>query len=257
MSALTLEQVTFSYGERVIFEGLDLSVAAGTILVIAGPNGVGKSTLLHLMAGLTSPTTGHVSWRDTSLASLAPRARAQQIALSTEVEEMPFAWTAAEVVLMGRAPHRGGGYLDSKEDHARAEQALEALEVGALAERVFDTLSAGEKQRVMLARALAQETEILLLDEPTSHLDPAHTLHLVGLLQRLRDAGKLVVAVVHDLNVAAALADRLVFLTEAGIVADGAPEAVLVEEVVQRVYGVPCRRVGSDPPIGVFGSASD
>ncbi len=250
--SLELEQVGFSYGETTVFAGLDLRLRPGSITVIAGPNGAGKSTLLRVMAGLLTPHTGRVTWQGSPLASLPPRSRAREVALSTEVEEMPFAWTVAEIVLMGRAPHQGSGYLESAADLARATRALEDMDATALAERVFYTLSEGEKQRVLIARALAQETRILLLDEPTSHLDPAHALHLVTLLKRLRKEGTLVVVVVHDLNWAGLLADSLLFLSEGGISAQGPPREVLSEDVVRRVYGVSCQVVGVDPPAIVF-----
>lgn len=252
MSALNLKGIRFDYEQNPLFKDLSLTFEPGKIHVIAGPNGVGKSTLLRLMAGLRSPQAGSVHWGNTSLAEMSAQHRARTIALSCDVEEMPFAFEVLEVVLMGRAPYLGSGYLESSEDREIALQALDRVGDLNLKDRVFATLSQGEKQRVLLARALCQATPIMLLDEPTSHLDPAHTLACVRQLKQLAQDGALVVAVVHDLNLASLLADRLIFLAHGKVAADGAPDEVLLPSVIREIYGVDCQRIEGNPPSILF-----
>ena len=258
--------VGFAYpgATRAVLEGVSLRAEAGTVTALLGPNGAGKSTLLRLLAGLLRPAAGEVRMGGEDVARLSPARLARRRAV-VGAEELPaFAWTALEVVLMGRAPHllgaggarrgRGGRFaLEGAEDLDLARAALERVDCGHLAGRPVAALSSGERQRVWLARALCQDTSALLLDEPTSHLDPAHALRVGALLGELAGEGRAVVAVLHDPNLAGAAADQVVFLAGGGVAAAGSPAAVLVPDVLRSVYGVEARRVGDAPPAVVFG----
>jgi iron complex transport system ATP-binding protein len=213
--------------------------------VLVGPNGAGKSTLLRVLAGLMPPLRGQVLLDDRALARIPPRERARTVGVLFDVPDATFAFSAREIVLMGRFPYLGGGLrgFATEADLAATDHALALLELGPLADRAYPTLSSGERQRVAIARLLAQAPRVFLLDEPTARLDPAHALAVARLLRGLADAGNAVLAVVHDLDYAARLGDRLWMLAAGRIVADGAPAAVLSPERLAVVYGVKARRV--------------
>ncbi len=241
-----------------VLDGVSLGASAGEVTALLGPNGAGKSTLLRLLAGLLAPAEGSVRVGGEDIAALSPAALARRRAVVGAEEVPAFAWTALEVVLMGRAPHlvlggRGGAFaLEAEGDLALARAALARVDCAHLEARSVASLSSGERQRVWLARALCQDTPVLLLDEPTSHLDPAHALHVGALLRGLAAEGRAVVAVLHDPNLAGQAADQIVFLAQGGIAAAGRPGDVLVPEVLGAVYGVRARRVGDAPPAVVF-----
>jgi iron complex transport system ATP-binding protein len=252
MNGLELTNVTFSYGASTVIHKLNLRVKAGHVTVLAGPNGAGKSTVLSLAAGLLTPTQGMVTCHEGGLHDIKAAKRAQLFSFVGQVEEMPFAFTALEVVLMGRAPYLQTNLMESSTDVGKGTQSLIDMGCEPLSERIFHELSQGERQRILIARALCQDTPILLMDEPTSHLDPRHALDVVRLCRQLAAAGKTVVVVMHDLNLAAMLADDLVFLKEGEIVAQGASSDLLTEDTIAQVYGIPCRVVDGDPPAVLF-----
>ena len=231
--------VTFSYdaaeagGGRAIIHGLDLDIAAGEFVGILGPNGAGKTTLLRIMAG-----------------ALRPAERARLMAFVPQESRPGFDFSVLGLVLMGRAPHLGLLGIEGKADLEIARQALAFTGASALAERAFSTLSTGEKQRVVLARALAQQALVFLLDEPTAFLDLGHQVRIYELLARLREeTGATIIVASHDLNLAGRYCTRLVLLRPGEVVADGAAEAVLTEERIRDVYGVRAR-VWLDPEAG-------
>ncbi|MGM0578796.1 MAG: ABC transporter ATP-binding protein [Myxococcota bacterium] len=252
-TTLACEGVGHRYGEVPVLDGIDLRLEPGTVTTLLGPNGAGKSTLLRILAGVLRPTAGRVHVGDRELRTLDRRAASRALALVGTEPEVPFAWTSLEIVLMGRAPHLAPHRLERPDDHARAEDALARVGADHLAGRPLPELSAGERQRVLLARALCQDTPALLLDEPTSHQDPAHALRLADLMRDLARDGRTVVAVLHDLNLAARAGDRMVFLHDRRIAADGPPDEVLTPDVIRRVYGVGCRRVEGEHPAVVLG----
>ena len=237
---MTLEAsgVVAGYGERLVLRGVDLAVRPGELVAIVGPNGAGKSTLVRVLAGLLRPRAGAVTFDGRPLAGLSRREIAHRIAVVPQLLELLFPFTVAEIVMLGRTAHLGPFGGPSAEDRAAVSDAMEALELAELSSRRVDSLSGGERQRAVLAMALAQRTPVLLLDEPTVHLDPAHqrgTLALVRSLARAR--GIAAAAVLHDLNLAAALCDRIVAL-DAGLIAmEGTPAEVLRQDVVTRVFG--------------------
>lgn len=255
MSAgLTARGVRFAYpGGRVILDGVDLTVAPGQVTVLLGPNGAGKSTLFRLLAGLLTASSGAIELGGRRLAGIPARERARQLALVLDPPAMAFSWTAFELVLMGRAPHVTAGRFESPTDRERAREALVAVDAWHLADRVYPTLSAGERQRVLIARALCQCTPVVLMDEPTSHLDPAHALRLSELLRELATQGRAVACVLHDLPLAARTADQVVLLSDAKVYAAGSPREVLTAEALRDVYGVTARWVGEPEALVVDG----
>lgn len=236
-SRLEVRGLSVRRGSTNALTGIDLSFAPGEFVAVAGPNGAGKSTLLSVMAGLVRPTSGECRYRNRLLPQWPRRELARRIAFVPQTQAFDFAFTVEEVVLMGRAPH-GAGLFETDADRAAMERALAHTDVLALRHRDIRTLSGGERQRVVIAAALAQEPETLLLDEPAAALDLEHQVLLYRLLADLRDAGTLVIAATHDLNLAAASCDRLVLLHEGRVAADGPPAACLTAERLADVFHV-------------------
>ena len=224
-------------GGRAVLDGVAFSVRPGERIALVGPNGSGKTTLLRAMAGLL-PHTGALALDGRPLADWPAKDRARRLALVRQQTDLAVEFTAAEVVALGRSPHLGWAERLSADDRARVEAALGSVDLGALAGRPVNQLSGGEQQRVALAQALAQDAPTLLLDEPTAHLDVRHQLDLLGRLRALAEAGRTVVAAVHDLEAAARFADRLWVLSDHTLVADGAPADVLTPGLLRSAFGV-------------------
>lgn len=244
--------VSHAYGNTWVLQGVDLDIWAGTCVGLLGPNGAGKTTLLRLLLGLMAPTRGEILLEGRPVQAWGYRERARRLSVVFSETLPAFPMTVEEVVALGRAPYLGGlGFLGPR-DREAVDRALRDLEVEAFRNRWMETLSAGERQRVWIARALAQEAPVLFLDEPTSHLDLGHQVEMLRYLRRLhRDGGRTLVVVTHDLALAAALCEHLVLLQGGRVVAQGAPEAVLTPERIQAVYG--CRvRVDHHPETGAL-----
>jgi iron complex transport system ATP-binding protein len=258
VSAPTLEArgLTFRYHDAVqpAVRDLDVAVPAGCFYAVLGPNGSGKSTLTRLLLGVLPPGGGEVRYAGRTVSAWERRALARRVGVVAQGEEAAFPMTVRELVAMGRYPHLGPWRREGAADRAAVERALERCEVGALAERQLGRLSGGERQRARLARALAQEPETLVLDEPTASLDVAHEMAIFELLAGLaRNGGATVLVVTHNLNLAARYADRLLLLDGGAMAAEGVPEVVLTKETVERVYGWPVAVVphsGSGPDAG-------
>jgi iron complex transport system ATP-binding protein len=225
------------YGDAEILRSVSLAFSAGEFVAIAGPNGAGKSTLLSLLAGLKAPSSGvcRLGERDAHAWNRRDFARRVAVVEATDVTSFPF--TASEVVYMGRMPHQKGMYETPEDDEAVAH-ALQRTGMMPFRDREFRTLSSGEKQRVLLASALAQSPEVLLLDEPAAHLDLRHQVELHQLLRELSQGGLLVVAITHDLNLAAAYASRLILMHKGRIRADGPAAEVLRTSLIEEVFEV-------------------
>ena len=243
--SLSAEHLSFSYTARhdpaAEFTLRDVSVAIerGSLTGLLGPNGCGKTTLLRLMAGVLQPGQGSLSLNGRPLQGIPRRELARHVAIVPQETHPAFDYTVLEMVLMGRHPHLGLLQLEGPADIAIAQESLAATGTSHLAARSYATLSGGEKQRVVIASALAQAPSVLLLDEPTASLDLAYQLEVASLLSRLnRDRGVTMVLATHDLNVAAALCDSLVLLRAGRVLAQGPTRDVLTGTFVQQLYGV-------------------
>ncbi len=245
MSALEAKGLAAGYGTRVVLRDISLAVDEGEVLSVVGPNGTGKSTLIRALTGLVPLRAGEVRVSGRALATLSRPAIARHIAVVPQVLETLFPFSVREIVALGRTARLDELGRAGPQDAAAVARALELLDLTLLADRRIDQISGGERQRVVLAMALAQEAPVLLLDEPTVHLDPAHQLATIALVRRLaREQRLAVLAVVHDLNLAA-LADRVIVLAQGRVVRSGAPSAVIEDALVRDVFGAGWR-VGRD-----------
>ncbi|MCU1636051.1 MAG: histidinol phosphatase [Cryobacterium sp.] len=240
---VTITGLSLSIDGRTILENVSAAVPAGAVIGLLGPNGAGKSTLLRLIAGIAKPDAGAVLLDNVAVGSLPRREAARRIALLEQNAAPSVDLSAHDVVLLGRIPHRSrvlGGF-GGDDDREVVAEALHAVGVGDLADRLWHTLSGGQQQRVQIARAIAQHPSLLLLDEPTNHLDVSAQLSLLSLVrQQVRARGLTAIAALHDLNLAAAYCDHLLLLDAGRLVAAGTPDEVLRPSVIAAVYGVDC-----------------
>jgi iron complex transport system ATP-binding protein len=239
---LVVDGVSLGYGDRAVVHGLDLDVPPGRITCIVGANACGKSTLLRSMARLLAPRGGRVLLDGRDLHRLPTKQVARTLGLLPQSPVAPEGIVVADLVSRGRHPHQGMLARWSAEDDAAVAEALEMTGIADLADRPVDELSGGQRQRAWIAMSLAQQTDVLLLDEPTTFLDVCHQVEVLDLLTDLnRQRGTTVVMVLHDLNLAARYADRLVAMSQGRVHAAGEPAEVLTSEVVQEVFGMGSR----------------
>ena len=249
-AALQTDALSLGYGERLVVDRLTTSVPTGAVSVIIGANGCGKSTLLRGLARLLRPSAGSVLLDGRDIHTLPSREVARVLGLLPQTPTAPEGITVADLVARGRHPHQTWFRPWSAADQRAVTEALTLTDTLGLAERPVDQLSGGQRQRVWIALALAQQTDLLLLDEPTTYLDLAHQVEVLDLLTDLnRRRGTTVVIVMHDLNLACRYADHLVALREGRIVAEGEPAEVITEAVIEEVYGLRARVV-ADPVSG-------
>jgi len=242
MSLLRLVDVSFRYpGAPAVLDGISVEARDAALVAVVGPNGAGKSTLLDVVAGLKQPAAGQclVNGLDVNRAGRDEVCRMVAHVPQQTPSGIPF--TVEEVVLTGRIPY-GRGLYENDEDHEAMEQAIARMRLQEFRRRRFDSLSGGEKQRVLLAAALCQQSPVLLLDEPSAHLDPENQAQLWNLLGELRDMGRLVLVVTHHLSLAARHADRALVLHHGKLAADGAPDEALEPGLLERVFSVPFHR---------------
>lgn len=237
--AQRLEGVGYRVGGVSIVEDVSMDVRYGEVLALVGPNGAGKSTLLGLLAGDIAPTAGAVHLDDRILGEWSPKELARARAVLLQANQVAFSFTAQQVIDMGRAPWIGSERSD--DDPRAIADAVAATDAQHLTARAFPTLSGGEKARVSLARVLAQDTRIVLLDEPTAALDLRHQEDVLRIARRLAAEGRAVIVVLHDLSLAAAYADEVAVLAGGRLAARGSADEVLTAERVEEVYGTPVR----------------
>lgn len=247
---LAAREVSLGYGDRVVVEGLSVELPEGEVTMIVGANACGKSTLLRGLARLLKPSNGAVLLDGADIHSLPAKQVATQLGLLPQSPIAPDGITVSELVGRGRYPHQGWFRRWSTEDDEAVEEALRATQTLELAERGVDELSGGQRQRVWIAMALAQQTPLLLLDEPTTYLDLAHQVEVLDLVTELnRSNGTTVAIVLHELNMATRYGDHLIAMKQGRIVAQGAPSDIVTEELVREVFGLEAI-VACDPVSG-------
>ncbi|MDW7772948.1 MAG: ABC transporter ATP-binding protein [Desulfobulbaceae bacterium] len=238
MNAVSVRDLTVSAGSRKILDNLSLDVCPHDFLAVIGPNGAGKTTLLKTLCGLTRSVSGRVTILGKDKEKYSRRELAATMALVPQQMNPEFAFTVEETVLMGRSPHLGLLQQERKEDFEIARRAMEFTETEHLAGRRLKDLSGGERQRVMIARAICQKPKIMLLDEPTASLDPAHQLIIMRLMQRLREEEDMAVVMVsHDLNLAAVFASRILLIKDGRAILSGPPQAIMNPDNLLQAYG--------------------
>jgi iron complex transport system ATP-binding protein len=246
---LKAQGVTLAYENRVISEELSVAVPDNSFTVIVGPNACGKSTLLRALSRLLSPSQGKIVLDGKDLAAYRPKEAARLVGLLPQSSTAPEGITVEDLVGRGRYPHQGFIRQWSAADQDAVDRAMAATNIAPLASRRVEELSGGQRQRVWAAMALAQETDLLLLDEPTTYLDIAHQIDLLDLFADLHEQGRTLVAVLHDLNMAARYATRMVLMSEGSILAEGAAEDVLTTELLEHAFGLRARVI-EDPENG-------
>ena len=239
MSKLGTQKVTLAYGERAVVRDLTISVPGGEITSVVGPNGCGKSTILRSLARLMKPRGGAIYLDGDAISNLPTREVARRLGILPQSPAAPEGLTVRELAAQGRYPHQSWLRQWSKADERAVERALQTTGVMDLADRPLDTLSGGQRQRAWISMALAQETETLLLDEPTTFLDMAHQLEVLQLLHRLnREEGRTILMVLHDLNNAARYSHQVIALSRGQVYDAGPPDEVVTPELLREVFGV-------------------
>lgn len=257
-STLKISSLQFRRGSRVVLDSIDLRLQAGSVTAVLGPNGAGKSTLLSCIAGLLHAERGHVELDGTPLLSIPAMQRARRIAFLPQTPEIAWSVDVQTLVSLGRIPFHG--VSSDKDDRAAIARAMEKTQVTQWADRIVTTLSGGERARVLLARVLAGESDWILADEPFTGLDPSHQFEAAELLRSIAARGGGVILTIHDLTLAARIADRVVILDSGRIVADGPPQAALTPQILRDVYSIDAHWLndasGNTPPmIAIHGRA--
>ena len=236
--AIEICDLTCRYDQRTVVNGISFNVGEGEFFIIIGPNGSGKSTLMNTIAGLIKPSGGQIRIKGRPLADYPRKRLARSVAMVRQQASVDFPFTVKEVVMMGRTPHQGILGFEDGSDRDAVDEALTFTDLQELAGRKMHQLSGGECQRVFIARAICQDPEIMLLDEPTAALDLAHQTRIMDLMERLKtEKGTTIVMISHDINLASLYADTLLLLKQGSIVSSGTPETVLAYDILEAAYG--------------------
>ena len=247
--AVNVINLSYSYGTRPVLKNLTFSVPKGDFFIIIGPNGSGKTTLMKVISGILKPQKGRLEILNRSIGHYNLKALARTIAFVPQMVTVDFPFTVIEMVLMGRSPYLGMLGLEHEKDMEIAKQAIAFTGVEHLTHRKLDQLSGGEQQRVFIARAICQEPDVILLDEPTASLDLAHQVRVMDLMEKLKaEKGVTVVMVSHDVNLAAMYGDQLLLLSNGQIVCQGLPDEVLTFQTLEEAYG--CTLLVDESPLG-------
>jgi len=236
---MKLENISFAYETLPVLKDISLSTREQDFIGLIGPNGSGKSTLLKIMGAILKPDSGSVQFKESSLSKINKKLFAQSVSWIPQDHPMVFPFKVSEIVLMGRHPYLSPLSFESEEDFEISRRAMETTMTSQFADRYFNEISGGEKQRVMIASALAQDPEMMLLDEPTAALDLKYQIQILSILKNLNARHKMtLVMAMHDLNLASSFCNRLILLDEGQIVRDGTPEQVLKKDILEQVYGI-------------------
>lgn len=246
MSGFRAENISVRFGDNTVVDQVNMAVDRGEIVGLIGPNGAGKTTLLRVLASLVTPDAGQVTIDDATLGEIPARERAKRIAYLPQGQNVEWPLTVSSLVALGRLPHLTPWSTLSDADLAAMEDAIVSADIDHLRDRTVTTLSGGERARALLARAVAGQPDYLLVDEPTASLDPGHQLTVMKLLKDRAEKGVGVVAVLHDLTLAARFCSRLVLMDNGHIIADDTAEAVLTDQNLANVYGITATRGQSD-----------
>jgi iron complex transport system ATP-binding protein len=236
---MAAENISFTYETSLVFKDLSVSVQKQDFIGLIGPNGSGKSTLLKIMGGVLKVDSGSILFKNSSLSKINKKVFAQSVSWVPQEHPMVFPFKVSEIIMMGRHPYLSAFSFESKEDYDITRRAMETTMTSQFADRYFNEISGGEKQRVMIASALAQNPEMMLLDEPTSALDLKYQIQILNILKNLNaNHDMTLVIAMHDLNLASQFCNRLILLNEGKIVRDGTPEQVLEKNILEQVYGI-------------------
>ena len=250
-SAVDVKNLSHSYGDLPVLKNLTFSVQKGDFFIIIGPNGSGKTTLMRSLAGILKPPSGHLEILGRPMDQYTRKSLARTLAFVPQTIPVDFPFTVAEIVLMGRSPYLGMLGLEQEKDLEIARQAIAFTGLEHLTDRKLDQLSGGEQQQVFIARAICQQPQVILLDEPTAALDLAHQVRLMDLMEKLKQEKEVTVVMVsHDVNLAAMYGDRLLLINEGQIVCQGFPDEVLTFQILEDVYG--CTLLIDESPLGKF-----
>ncbi|NLP46952.1 MAG: heme ABC transporter ATP-binding protein [Epulopiscium sp.] len=236
---IKIKDAYWSYGDQKVLNGINLSIQKGMFYSVIGPNGSGKTTLLKNIGNILSPMKNTIFLEEQDITTFSSKQIAQNLAVVPQNTEIDFSFTVFDIIMMGRTPYLKRFQGESQEDKQIVEDAMRRTNTWSLRNKKIDELSGGERQRVIMARAIAQKTDILLLDEPISHLDIQHQIELMGLIKQLNQQKQItVIAVLHDLNIAAEYSDTIILLHKGSVFAMDTPNKVLIPEYIYQVYGI-------------------
>ena len=236
MKAIEAKDVAFSYNTNEVIKDVSFAVEEGEFLGVIGPNGAGKSTILRILCKILKPKQGEVLIFNKNIEDISPKTLAQQIGFVPQETHFSLNFSVEDIILMGRYPYLRAFQKESPKDLEAVQRALQSADILSFRKRPINSLSSGEKQRVVIARALAQDPKILLLDEPTSHLDLHHQSRIMNLLKKLNNQGMSIIIVNHDLNLASLHCERLILMHEGCIHSEGTPQSLIKEEILKEVY---------------------